>query len=84
MYELYYITEINSFEFSQQKYRDSTNWDECIVALQWSIKNPDYNYQKLLPNLRFSNKEIAQYLSHLHKTIGAESSKNRAYPTVTD
>lgn len=72
MYELYYITDVESFSFNPQKYPDSTDWKECIAALQWSMENTDYDYRKLLPNLRFSNAEIALFLSFLHEHISAE------------
>lgn len=78
MYELYYISEIDSFDFNQQKYPDTTDWDACISVLEWSMENTDYDYQKLLPSLRFSNDEIVQYLSLLHNKINDKMSKDNA------
>ena len=39
--------------------------DQILPTLNWATKNPDFDFNSLLPNLVYSNDEILRYLTIL-------------------
>ncbi len=69
MYDLYRWKTVDEYRFSPIAYPENTNWKLCLDALSWSTGNPGYSYSKLLPNLKFTDKEIYEYLQHLKEEV---------------
>ena len=76
LYLLYYIDSLDKFiglrDFQRQALKRDHSIDELkktAQALELALENPEYNYQSILPNIKFSNKEILEYFKVMHKEV---------------
>ena len=76
MYELYYIDnsqeELNiddEFLVKLKEIYNTKKINKIFEGLEWAVKNSDYDFSSLLPDLPADNKEIFKYLSRWHKCL---------------
>lgn len=74
LYKLYYIDTLDDYsgltdseiQVFCSEYSESVA-NNILRALEWGVNNPNYNFSSLLPNLKFSNKDIYRYICILDK-----------------
>ncbi|MFZ6643248.1 hypothetical protein ACO0LL_26240 [Undibacterium sp. TC4M20W] len=78
IYNLYYIDDVADFaglsvedSRSLQEVYDEEELKGIFEALAWAIKNPEYDFLSLLPNLRHSNEDIYLYLCKIERSLTA-------------
>lgn len=76
IYMLYYIDDVYNgsifSEFFEEKFREDYSKkiiSEIKKSIKWALDNPDHNFQKLLPNVNYSNKDILYFLEKYSEKI---------------
>lgn len=73
LYKLYYVSSIDSIEYDDdfittfRELYEQHEIDSIGKSLKWAKANINYDFKELLPNMRFNNKEIYQYLLKLYE-----------------
>lgn len=72
LYDLYYIDNMgdiknsNFLNIDYYKHYDLEIIKGIFQQLEWSVKNPNYDFSLLLPDLPFNNKDIYEFLVNIH------------------
>jgi hypothetical protein len=76
LYKLYYLDDIDTFTGLTEKDINSLKTEytveelsEIIKSVNWAVKNKEYDFASLLPNLNRSNEDIYKYLCKLERSL---------------
>ena len=76
MFKLYHLDSVNDFngfdavEWAQVAEEYSEEEVSGIVsAIGWAVKNREFDFLSLLPNLKFSNEEIYSFFCKLDRSL---------------